>query len=172
MYFLNLSLAQFLALFGTISVTMVLLYLLGRSRRKQVVATLRFWVAAEQPAVVKKRKRIQQPLSLILQLLSMLLLLLAIAQLRLGTPLAMPRDHVLILDTSAWMASTADGRRTLIDLAREKARAYLKAVPSSDRVILVRADALTTPATAFESAPAKLEQRVARAGRGRPDLNR
>jgi hypothetical protein len=90
MYFLNLSLAQFLALFGTISVTMVLLYLLGRSRRKQVVATLRFWVAAEQPAVVKKRKRIQQPLSLILQLLSMLLLLLAIAQLRLGTPLATP----------------------------------------------------------------------------------
>ena len=104
MYFLNLSLAQFLALFGSISVAMVLLYLLDRSRRKQMVATLRFWVAAEQPAVVKKRKRIQQPLSLILQLLSMLLLLLAIAQLRLGTPLATPRDHVLILDTSAWMA--------------------------------------------------------------------
>src|SRR5579864_8966601 len=117
-YFLNLSLAQFVALFGAISVTMVLLYLLGRSRRKQVVATLRFWVAAEQPAVVKKRKRIQQPLSLILQLLSMLLLLLAIAQLRLGTPLAAPRDHVLILDTSAWMAASAgrgDGRRSLMD---------------------------------------------------------
>src|SRR5260370_56903 len=83
MYFLNLSLAQFVALFGAISVTMVLLYLLGRSRRKQVVATLRFWVAAEQPAVVKKRKRIQQPLSLILQLLRKLRLLLATAQLRL-----------------------------------------------------------------------------------------
>src|SRR6266478_3892485 len=105
MYFLNLSLAQFLALFGTISVTMVLLYLLGRSRRKQVVATLRFWVAAEQPAVVKKRKRIQQPLSLILQLLGMLLLRPAIPRFRLGTPLGSSRDHVLILDTSAWMAS-------------------------------------------------------------------
>jgi len=171
MYFLNLSLAQFLALFGTISVTMVLLYLLGRSRRKQVVATLRFWVAAEQPAVVKKRKRIQQPLSLILQLLSMLLLLLAIAQLRLGTPLAMPRDHVLILDTSAWMASTTGGRRTLMDEARDRARAYLKSVPASDRVMLVRADALTTPATAFESDRAKLEQAVAASEPGATALN-
>jgi hypothetical protein len=171
MYFLNLSLAQFLALFGTISVTMVLLYLLGRSRRKQVVATLRFWVAAEQPAVVKKRKRIQQPLSLILQLLSMLLLLLAIAQLRLGTPLATPRDHVLILDTSAWMASTTGSRRTLMDEARDKARAYLKSVAASDRVMLVRADALTTPATAFESDRAKLEQAVAASEPGATALN-
>src|ERR1700690_741133 len=105
MYFLNLSLAQFLAVFGAVSATMVLLYLLGRSRRKQVVATLRFWVAAEQPTVVHKRKKIQQPLSLILQLVSMLLLLLAIAQLRLGTPRATAPDHVLILDTSAWMAA-------------------------------------------------------------------
>src|SRR5579872_7444959 len=111
MYLLNLSLGQFVALFGGMATTMVLLYLLGRSRRKQVVATLRFWVAAEQPAVVKKRKRIQQPLSLILQLLSMLLLLLAIAQLRLGTPLAAPRDHVVLLDTSAWMAARSEERR-------------------------------------------------------------
>ena len=63
---------------------MVALYLLDRSRRRQMVATLRFWVAAEQPTVVTRRKRIQQPLSLMLQLISIALLLLAIAQLRLG----------------------------------------------------------------------------------------
>src|SRR5271154_839002 len=118
MYFLNLSLVQFLAVGGVISAATVLLYLLGRSRRRQIVATLRFWVAADQPAVVERRKRIQQPLSLILQLLSMLLLLLAIAQLRLGSPLAAPRDHVLILDTSAWMGAAAGDaaapRRTLM----------------------------------------------------------
>ncbi len=164
MYFLNLSLMQFVALAGAIAVPTVLLYLLGRSRRKQVVATLRFWVQSDQPAVVQRRKRIQQPLSLILQLVSMLLLLLAIAQLRLGTPLARPRDHVLILDTSAWMAASAgrgDGRRSLMDEAREKARAYLKALPATDRVMLVRADALATPATSFESDRAKLEQAIA-----------
>jgi hypothetical protein len=170
MYFLNLSLAQFLAVFGTISATMVLLYLLGRSRRRQVVATLRFWVAAEQPTVVHKRKRIQQPLSLILQLLSILLLLLAIAQLRLGTPLATPRDHVLILDTSAWM-SAASGNHTLMDEAKQRTLAYLKTIPASDRLMLVRADALTTPATAFESSRTKLEQAIGRSTPGATALN-
>ena len=174
MYFLNLTAVQLLALFGSVSVTMVLLYLLDRSRRKQVVATLRFWVAAEQPAVVQKRKKIQQPLSLILQLVSMLLLLLAIAQLRLGTPLATPRDHVLILDTSAWMSAAA-GRtrppRTLMDEAREKARAYVKATPASDRLMIVRADALATPATAFESDRAKLEQAISQSTPGATALN-
>jgi hypothetical protein len=175
MFFLNLSLGQFLAVFGSISASMVVLYLLGRSRRRQVVATLRFWVAAEQPAVVQKRKKIQQPVSLLLQLLSMLLLLLAIAQLRLGTQLARPRDHVLILDTSAWMAaqagSSGSAKRTLMEEARDRARVYLKSVPSSDRVMLVRADALTTPATAFESDRAKVEQAVAQSTPGATALN-
>ena len=65
MYFLNLSLLQFLAVFGSISAISVALYLLDRSRRKQVVSTLRFWVAAEQPAVAARRRRIQQPWSLL-----------------------------------------------------------------------------------------------------------
>src|SRR4029077_19360543 len=119
MFFLNLSLGQFLAVFGAISASMVVLYLLGRSRRRQVVATLRFWVAAEQPAVVQKRKKIQQPVSLLLQLLSILLLLMAIAQLRVGTQRGIPRDHVLILDTSAWMAAQTGNpgavQRTLME---------------------------------------------------------
>ena len=173
MYFFNLSLVQFLALAGAVSIPTVLLYLLGRSRRKQVVATLRFWVAADQPAVVQRRKKIQQPLSLILQLISMLLLLLAIAQLRLGTPLATPRDHVLILDTSAWMAAGAGrgNRRTLMDEARDKARAYLKALPASDRLMLVRADALATPATSFESDRPKLERAIAQSAPDATALN-
>ena len=125
MYFLNLSLFQFLAVFGSISAMSVALYLLDRSRRKQVVSTLRFWVAAEQPAVAARRRRIQQPWSLLLQLLSMALLLLAIAQLRLGSPAQAGRDHVLLVDTSAWMAARS-GNRTLMDVARDRARHYLE----------------------------------------------
>ena len=79
MYFLNLSLAQFLAVFGAVAAVSIALYLLDRSRRRQVVSTLRFWVAAEQPSVVARRRRIQQPWSLLLQLVSMALLLLAVA---------------------------------------------------------------------------------------------
>ena len=155
MFLLNLSLAQFLALFASVSALMVALYLLDRSRRRQKVATLRFWVAAEQPAIVKRRKRIQQPLSLLLQILSVGLLLLAIAQLRIGAKSSVPRDHVLILDASAWMGARSERsergeRRTLMDDARERALRYIRSVPAKDRVMLVRADGLTTPATPFE----------------------
>jgi len=170
MHLLNLTLAQFLAVFGSVSAVMLALYLLDRSRRRQVVSTLRFWVSAEQPTVVARRRRIQQPFSLLLQLASIALLLLAIAQLRLGAPASAPRDHVLILDTSAWMAARAS-TRTLMDLARERARAYVRAVPARDRIMLVRADALTTPATAFEPDRRKLAEAIADSQPGATALN-
>ena len=121
MYLLNLSLVQFVFVFGSVTAVAVALYLLDRSRRRQVVSTLRFWVAAEQPAVAARRKRIQQPWSLILQLAGMALLLLAVGQLRLGSPAQAGRDHVIILDTSAWMAARS-GSRTRCGLFGRKRR--------------------------------------------------
>jgi hypothetical protein len=152
MEFLNLSLLQFGVALGAIAAFSVALYLLDRNRRRQVVATLRFWVMPGQPAPVTRRRRIQQPLSLLLQLLGMLLLLLAIAELQFGNPLARRRDHVLVLDNSAWMGAALPGRQgnTLMDMGRANAIAWLRAVPSSDRVLLVRANGLATPATAWE----------------------
>src|SRR5260370_38254188 len=154
MFLLNLTFAQFSTLLASVSGEVVALYLLDRSRRKQTVATLRFWVAAEQPTEVARRNRIQQPLSLLLQLISLCLLLLAIAQLRLGREGAAPFDHVLILETSAWMGARtpapAQGSppRTLLGEAPARAPAYVRALPSGDRGRLARADALSTPATA------------------------
>jgi hypothetical protein len=170
MYFLNLSVFQFLAVFGSVAAVSVALYLLDRSRRKQVVSTLRFWVSAEQPAVAARRRRINQPWSLLLQLVSMALLVLAIAQLRFGSPAQSGRDHVLIVETSAWMASRS-GNRTLIDLARQRARAYLNAVPARDRVMLVRADGMTTPATGFEPDRHKVEAAILASQPGSTALN-
>jgi hypothetical protein len=170
MYFLNLSLFQALAIFGSISAISVALYLLDRTRRKQVVSTLRFWIAAENPVAASRRKHIQQPWSLLLQLLGMGLLLLALAQLRFGSPDQAGRDHVVILETSAWMGARS-GNRTLMDLARERARRYVRALPSNDRVMLVRADALATPATAFEPGRAKIEQAILDSEPGSTALN-
>ncbi len=68
--FLNLSLGELLGLAGAISAGVVALYLLDRSKRRQVVATLRFWTAADVRTELKHRRRIQQPWSLLLQLLS------------------------------------------------------------------------------------------------------
>src|ERR1039457_4381682 len=170
MYFLNLSLLQFAALFGSISAVSVALYLLDRSRRKQIVSTLRFWIAAEQPAVAPPRRRIQQPWSLILQLISMALLLLAIAQLRFGAPLQAGHDHVMVLDTSAWMAARS-GNRTLMDLARQSARQYLRALPAGARALLVRAAARPPPATAFEPDRRAIEAAILSSQPGSTALN-
>ena len=170
MFFLNLSMMEFMALFGAASALVVTLYLLNRSRRKQIVATLRFWVNTEQPTVQKHRRKIQQPLSLILQLLSIALLLLAIAQLRLGSREKSGRDHVLILDTSSWTAArTRTG--TLLDQGKAAARSYIRALPSSDRVMLVRADGLATPATALESNRQILEEAIRDSRSGAAALN-
>jgi len=109
----------------------VALYLFDRSRHRQVVSTLRFWAAAGQPAVAARRRRIQQPWSLILQLAGMALLTLALAQLRWGAPALAGRDHVLILETSAWMAARS-GNGTLMDLAR-RPRAPVSSCPSRAR---------------------------------------
>src|SRR5579884_3570161 len=114
MNFLNLSLGEFLGLAGAISAGIVALYLLDRSKRKQVVSTLRFWTGADVRTQLKHRRRIQQPWSLVLEIISIVLLLLAIAGPRLGVIDSAGRDHVLILDTSAWMGSR--GRQgTLLD---------------------------------------------------------
>jgi hypothetical protein len=170
MYLLNLSFFQFLAVFGSIGAVSVALYLLDRSRRKQVVSTLRFWVAAEQPAVAARRRHINQPWSLLLQLASMALLLIAIAQLRFGTPAQAGRDHVIVLDTSSWMLARS-GRGTLMDVARQRARQYLRALPARDRVMLVRADALATPATAFEPDHKKVDAAIQASQPGSTALN-
>ena len=61
--------------------------------------------------------------------------------------------------------------RTLMDLARDRARAYVRAVPLRDRIMLVRADALATPATAFEPDRRKLEEAIANSQPGATALN-
>jgi hypothetical protein len=160
MYFFNLTLAQFLVVFGGVSAVSVALYLLDRSRRRQVVSTLRFWVAAQQPAMASRRRHIQQPWSLLLQLAGMALLLLAIAQLRIGSPSRAGRDHVIVLDTSSWMAARS-GNRTLMDLAKERARRYVRSLPTRDRIMLIRADGLASPATAFEPDHHRVEDAIA-----------
>src|SRR5580692_11743910 len=141
MFFLNLSLPEFLAILGSLSGLVVALYLLDRMRKRHTVATLRFFAAAEKPPVLKHRRKLQQPWSLLLQLISLLLLLLAIAQLRLGSPERYSRDHVLIVDTSAWMATRFGdarfGNARLIDRARVAADNYVNALPPADRVMVV-----------------------------------
>jgi len=171
--FLNLSLGELLGLAGAISAGVVALYLLDRTKRNQIVSTLRFWASADVRTQLKHRRRIQQPWSLALELISLFLLVAAIAGPRLGIIDNSGRDHVVILDTSAWMGSQdSRGRQsTLFDEARQSALAYLKSLPRRDRVMLVRADALATPATAFESDRQVVENAIRQSQPGASALN-
>jgi hypothetical protein len=172
MNFLNLTLVEFFAILIPVSAAVVALYLYDRSRRRQVVSTLRFFPQFSQAPVFTRRKKIQQPWSLILQLLSILLLLLAIAEPVFRRAVDRGRDHVLVLETSAWMNSAGPDRRApLMELARRRALDYLAAVPRGDRVLVIRADGLATPATGFTSDRRELEEAVRLSQPGATALN-
>ena len=142
-----------------VSAATVALYLLSRSRRRMTVATLRFWQNATQAAQQRRRRRVDQPLSLILQLRAILCLLLAIAQPRWGARLLGGRDHVLLLDTSSWMGAPArDGELSI--QARRAALRWMRALPSQDRVMVIRAGAEALPATRFEPDRGEIEAAV------------
>jgi hypothetical protein len=148
MFFLNLSFGEFLTLLGALSGIVTALYLLDRAKRKKVVSSLRFWVAAPRVDERQRRKRIREPWSLLLQLISLLLLLLAIAQLQWGSREHSGRNHVIVLDTSSWMAQR-NGNATLLDAAKMRAKEYVNRLALHDRVMLIRADGIATPVTSF-----------------------
>lgn len=159
MFFANLTLLEFLGLFALAGGATVALYLLTRTRRRFVVSTLKFWRDAGRTPEQAHRRRIDQPWSLLMQLLAIALLLLALAQPRLGKPDTSGRDHVLLMDTSAWMgARQANG--TLEGEAIRQALGWVRNLPAQDRVMVVRAAALATPATPFESDRGKIEAAI------------
>jgi Mg-chelatase subunit ChlD len=161
MFFLNLSATEFFAVLGALSGLISLLYLLDRSKRKKVVSTLRFWTPARSAQGQQSRKRMREPWSLILQLLALLLLLLAIAQLQWGTRERRGSDHVLLLDTSAWAAQrAADGAGTVLQREKALAKRYLNGLPKRDRALIARADSLTTPSTSFTNNKSQLNTAI------------
>ncbi|MCX7602566.1 MAG: BatA domain-containing protein, partial [Bryobacteraceae bacterium] len=159
MFFANLSLAEFLALLGAASAAMVALYLLIRARRQAVVPTLRFWQQAQRELQQKRRRRIDQPLSLLLQLAALALLVLAIAQPRIGPRPGEGAAHVLLLDGSSWMQAPAVEQET-----KKLALAWLRTLPPQDRVLVVRADAMPAPLTAFTADRAAAARAIRESG--------
>ena len=148
MELLNLTLGQLLAILLPLSGMVIALYFYDRTRKRQTVSALRFWPRRPPPPQTTRRKKLQQPLSLLLQLLALILLILAIADWRIGSAADNPRHHVVILETSSWM-NAATGGGTLMDSARQRAESYLRAIPSGELVMLIRADDVPTPATVF-----------------------
>ncbi len=165
MEFLNLNLLQLLAAAGGISAFVVALYFLDRRRRRVVVSSLRFWHEARVERHPLPQKRIQQPWSLLLQLLGLLALLAALGDIRWTAGSLRALDHVLVLDTSSWMQAR-DANGLLLDRAKRQAIRWVRSLPPGDRVLLVLSDANPMPAGSFEEDPSMVEAAIERATAG------
>jgi hypothetical protein len=170
MFFLNLTAGEFFGLLAALGGAITALYLLDRTKRRKIVSTLRFWVDAHRVQDQRSRKRMREPWSLVLQLLGLLLLLAAAAQLQWGSRERSGRAHVLLVDTSAWPAQRL-GTGSLLDREKSLAAAYLRALPANDRVMLVSADSLATPLTSFTLDRATLLRALDRCTAGYSALN-
>lgn len=156
---LNLTLTQFLAVLLPVAAGLVALYFYDRSRRRVRVSSLRFWGRRPAPPAAQRQRKIQQPWSLLLQLLAALFLLLAIADFRWGLG-DTPRHHAIILDGSAAMLYRSAAGGTALDQARQSALAYLDALPAADPVALIRADASPSVVVGFSDDRARMRQAI------------
>jgi Aerotolerance regulator N-terminal/von Willebrand factor type A domain len=170
LFFLNLTAGEFFALFGALGAVITALYLLDRAKQKKIVSTLRFWTAALKVEEQQTRKRMRQPWSLVLQLVSLLMLLLSIAELQWGLRERTGRDHVLLIDTSSWTAQRSS-QGILLDKEKRIAERYLANLAASDRVMLVRANGLATPVTSFTSDRAAVRNGLLQSSPGFSALN-
>lgn len=149
MSFTVLNLATALILATLAAVLVILPYLWGRSRRRVLVPSLKLWSQLCPGRPVQQRWRVTELWSLLLQLLATTLLVLASAGILLKPGGRTPRDHVVVIDTSAWMASRPE-KTPLLEVARQLAWRYVSSLPPQDRVLVVEAAAIPIALTSFE----------------------
>ncbi|MCZ2153153.1 MAG: VWA domain-containing protein [Bryobacterales bacterium] len=170
MEFLGLSLFQFLTAAAAVSAVVVALYFLDRRRRRVRVSSFRFWNDARMERHPLPQHRIQQPWSLLLQVLALLCLLAALADVRWRADRFQPLDHVLVLDTSSAMQAR-DGDHTLLDRAKNLAIRYVRSLPPGDRVMVTPSDGMPRPSSSFEEDMEAVEGSIDAAASGSTALN-
>lgn len=169
MFFLNLTGPEFVALLSALGGLVTALYLLDQGKRRKLVSSLQFWVAAGAAEQRQARRRMHDPWSLVLQLASLLLLLLALSRVQWGPREARGHYHVLVLDVGSWVAAPTSGgasSNSVLEEEKIQARRYLRLLSPRDRVMLVAADSLATPLTRFTNDRRQLDSalRDVRAG--------
>src|SRR5882672_11334652 len=132
----------------------------GNRRRPQhkKVSTLRFW-ASVAPVSHPRRRKLREPWALLAQVLFLLLVVLALANPRWGG-LFEGRSVVLVFDTSIWSQARPANETPWIDRERAEALRLVDSLPSSDRVLLLRAEAAAPPIVPFTTDRAALRRAI------------
>ncbi len=159
MNWLALSPAEVAAVWSALAALALWLYLHHRRPQHRRVSTLRFW-ASVQPVAQPRRRRLREPWALLAQVLFVLLLILALANPRLGITNE-GRSVVIVLDTSIWSQMRPAGASPWIDTERQEARRVLDSLPSADRVLLLPAEADAPPILPFTTDRGALRRAIA-----------
>ena len=132
-----------------LAATALWLYLHHRRPQHRKVSTLRFW-ASVQPISQPRRRKLREPWAFLAQILFLLLLILALANLRWG-PAFEGRNVAIVLDASIWSQAHPAGEPAWIDQERAEALRLLDSLPRTDRVLLLRAEAGAPPIWPFRT---------------------
>lgn len=151
MQFLGIPNDLFFALLGGIGGALVLLYLIRLRSRRIAVPYGPIWQAVLAEATVRSLwHRIKRWLSLLLQLVILLLLLFALRDPRPADEATEGRHLLLLVDTSASMATRdMPGGRDRMEAAREAALRAFDELGPQDQVMLARLDGQVRPLTPF-----------------------
>jgi hypothetical protein len=161
MNWLALSPAEAVAVWSALAALALWLYLHHRRPQHRRVSTLRFW-ASVQPVAQPRRRRLREPWALLAQVLFLLLLILALANLRWGVSLD-GRSVVIVLDTSIWSQVRPAGATPWIDTERREAQRVVDSLPSADRVLLLPAQADAPPILPFTTDRGALRRAITEA---------
>jgi len=158
MSWLGLSPAWAAALWAALAAAALWLYLHHRRPQHRRVSTLRFW-ASVQPISQPRRRKLREPWAFLAQILFLLFLVLALANPRFG-PASEGRSVALVLDASIWSQVHPAGEPAWMDLARAEALRVVDALPSGDRVLLLRAEPDAPPILPFTTDHAALRHAI------------
>ncbi len=147
MNFLALSPLEVAFVWAGLAAIALWLYLHHRRPQHRRVSTLRFW-ASVQPVSQPRRRKLREPWAFLAQILFLLLLVLALANPRWGSAFE-GRSVALVLDASIWSQAHPAGELAWIDAERAEALRVLGALPSADRVLLLRAEPDAAPILPF-----------------------
>ncbi|MCI0417093.1 VWA domain-containing protein [bacterium] len=123
--------------FLTLTIPIILLYLLKRRRLDKIVPSTMLWKQAlEDTQAYTPFQKLRSNLLLLLQLLAVVLLTALLAQPYFPRPSKQSRQWILVIDASASM-QTEDEAPNRFEAARKKLRTAMESIEAADEVMLI-----------------------------------